>query len=450
MTDEKKKNSKTITKKILWAVAAVAVAAALFFAGYGTYYLTMDEGLKSLLWIKEKMQDEYYEAIDDDDFWQAAIDGAEKMLDRYSCYYTADEYDAVLDSGKGLRAGVGLSFFAQSNKISKVAIGSPVFFAQQNADFSGAWVTGVGASRDSIEDAFTFDVLSEKMGKFSEGDRVFLRFSSENGTDADADTCTVIEVSSANYQESYVLYAAGGYAYAVVYGEDGGVWTDVSAYTDVDEKVPEGQTYIKLTQFNGNAAAEFARAAKQYRGEKTGSVLLDLRNDGGGKLSILQEISAYFLANTKESKPVVLKAVHRSGQQEIARASGNVYSEYFADSEIYVAANFNTASASEALIGVMIDYGALDYGNIFITDLQKGGEYVPSTYGKGIMQTTFSNYLTGEAIKLTTAKIYWPKGKCIHDVGITIKDGAVSSPSVSAGEFGDPELSSIFQKIAER
>ena len=68
-------------KKFLIAAAAVAAAALLFLAGYFTYYLTMSGGLRSLLWVKDMVQDEYYEEVSDDEFWQAAIDGVMDSLD---------------------------------------------------------------------------------------------------------------------------------------------------------------------------------------------------------------------------------------------------------------------------------------------------------------------------------------------------------------------------------
>ena len=43
--------------RVLIALAAVLVAAAVFVAGYFTYYLTMDGGLRSLLWVKKVVQD---------------------------------------------------------------------------------------------------------------------------------------------------------------------------------------------------------------------------------------------------------------------------------------------------------------------------------------------------------------------------------------------------------
>ena len=106
----------------------------------------------------------------------------------------------------------------------------------------------------------------------------------------------------------------------------------------------------------------------------------------------------------------------------------------------------NTASASEALLGAMISYGTLGYGEIFVT--QTAGEDSARTYGKGIMQTTFRNGATGEAIKLTTAEIYWPNGVSIHGKGITAADGAAAVQAVSYGEYGDPELSHPFSRIA--
>ena len=58
----------------------------------------------------------------------------------------------------------------------------------------------------------------------------------------------------------------------------------------------------------------------------------------------------------------------------------------------------------------MICYGALEYENVFLSDYSKeyldwlgsSGQDVKtaSTYGKGIMQSTFVNSFTGEALKL--------------------------------------------------
>ena len=129
-------------KKILWAVVAVLAAAALFFAGFFVYYLTLPSEVRSLLWIKDKIDSEYYQDIDDDEFWDAVLDGAVSVLDRYSAYYTADEYDVVVDSSRGISQGIGLSFFSGSNMIAEAAYNSPAFYARPQGE-GAAWNTGL-------------------------------------------------------------------------------------------------------------------------------------------------------------------------------------------------------------------------------------------------------------------------------------------------------------------
>ena len=67
--------------------------------------------------------------------------------------------------------------------------------------------------------------------------------------------------------------------------------------------------------------------------------------------------------------------------------------------------------------------------------------YVYRTYGKGIMQTTFENITGGDAIKLTTAKIYWPNSNVsIHGVGINknleqYKDKIIEAPYIENADY---------------
>lgn len=428
-------------KKFLIAAAAVAAAALLFLAGYFTYYLTMSGGLRSLLWVKDMVQDEYYEEVSDDEFWQAAIDGVMDSLDAYSAYYTADEYDAVIDSDRGIRSGIGASFFSGTNKVYRIALNSPLFFAAEGGVEAGMYLTGVGESESSLTLTDTYAKVSAALSSAS--GKVVLRFSSVSASDTE--NCVYVTVEPAVYTESHVLYASGGKAYAYLLAGEEYVWTDVSAYVTVEEKVPEGAAYIQLTQFEGNAGNEFAEAARQYKEDGAKTLLFDLRNNGGGRLSVMQQIARY-LCKDASAGSTVLEARYRSGRKELYTIDASLCETYFAGSRIYAAGNGNTASASEALLGAMISYGTLGYGDIFVT--QTAGEDSARTYGKGIMQTTFRNGATGEAIKLTTAEIYWPNGVSIHGKGITAADGAAAVQAVSYGEYGDPELSDIFSRIA--
>ena len=66
------------------------------------------------------------------------------------------------------------------------------------------------------------------------------------------------------------------------------------------------------------------------------------------------------------------------------------------------------------------------------------------------MQSTFVNRGTGEALTLTTARIGWPNGKCIHDVALSEKDGCTLSPAEWTATKNDDELRGIIEVINGR
>ncbi len=425
-------------------IAAVIFALIAFGLGYFFYYLTLDDGLRSLLWFKNEIQNEYYDRISDDEFWQAAIDGVENILDDYSCFYSAAEYDEVVNADRGIKVGTGLSFFSDSNKIYKVAIGSPAFYARSGQGESieeGMYVTGVGASAGEYTDTFDISALEKALGRFETGDTVYLRLSknSANGTQ----DCVEAALETAQYTESFVLYATAEDTYAVIYSNGTGTWERIG------EGMEElnGQTaYIRLTQFYGNAVAEFSKAAEQYRADGMTVLLFDLRNNGGGSMNVLSGLASYLMKGA-ESGDVVAYTEGRHGRDSY-KISGAYYDKYFSGSKIYVAANRNSASASEALMGAMISSGTVGYEDIYLVTTDASDDAVARTYGKGIMQTTFYNFLTGEAVKLTTARVYWPDGTtCIHGRGIRSDEGAHKIYSPSNAEYGDPALSEILADI---
>lgn len=438
-------------KKVLFSILGVVIVVAVFFAGVGSASLFYDDGLKSLLWFKDQIDKTYYKDISDEDFWAAAIQGVENdLLDIYSQYYTAEEFDRVVSESQGRMDGLGLAFFNGTNKIARVSIGSPAFYASKDADFpieTGLNLTGAGASREELVSFFTYEDMEKQLSRYTSGDTVCLRFTQEevhSEQELSSSSNTYVTLTYAPYQESYVLYAADGRAWAYLNGEGG--WQDVSAYVSLDEKVSGDTAVLRFVEFNGNAADEFVLALQQFKEDGKQELLLDLRNDGGGDLRVLSDVAQYLMKDAPAQNPVVLYARYKNGMQVNYTAEKNLYGNYLEGKKVYVAANRNTASASEALMGAMIDYGTVDYGDIFLTDTE--GKGFARTYGKGIMQTSYSNTRTGEAVKLTSAQIFWPNGNSIHDVGITTEDGAVAVPAASFGEYDDSELTEILNRIA--
>lgn len=463
-------------KVVLISVCAVFCAAVMFLLGFLTYYLTLPSGARSLLWIKSVIDSEYYYDVDEDTFWASAKAGAEEagssgtdaywsgaiagavsVLDDYSDYYTETEYQAVTDSYAGNMSGIGMSFFSGTNKLSRVALGSPLFYASADADEpveGGMYLTGVSGDGTEYTAVGTYAEASAAVSSYGTGDAVWLRFSGEN--DPEAGSSVTVSLTVSEYTETYLLYACAGTAYAYCYDESGSaVWTDVSAYVTADEKTADadGVAYIRVVRFAGDAGDAFGEAAAQFAADGADRLLLDLRNNGGGQLSVMQKIAAYLLRDSGESSSVIQAAIRKSGSTTVYRAKGNYFGTYFGDAGVYCAANINSASASEALMGAMLCYGTMGYGDIYLTDNSGGG--TARTYGKGIMQTTYTNAMTGEAIKLTTAQIYWPNGRCIHGTGITTSDedesgSPVASYAATNMEYGDTELAALLGAVSVR
>jgi carboxyl-terminal processing protease len=157
-------------------------------------------------------------------------------------------------------------------------------------------------------------------------------------------------------------------------------------------------------------------------------LILDLRNNLGGYMDIFSKIAG-MLVEKHSSNQVAYKSVTRDGTETLHYISDSVYDSYGFE-KIIVLANEYTASASETLIGTMLDYDTQNKVSVIIEGQEKDGQAICKTYGKGIMQTTYG-LIGGGAFKLTTARMLWPDGKtCIHNVGIKTS----AENSVDAGE----------------
>ena len=205
--------------------------------------------------------------------------------------------------------------------------------------------------------------------------------------------------------------------------------------------------YIKLSQFYGNAANEVGYLISKFNEENKSKLILDLRNNGGGYVSVMQNMAGYFLSGGDYSREAMIAEYKNGGKSVFGWRNYPAESALKEETEVYVLANSNTASASEALIGVLVSYGVLEYENIILSDYTENylswvgaNAKTERTYGKGIMQTTFKNDFTGEAFKLTTARILWPNGKCIHNVGLTTADGCRTAPADWTATANDEEL----------
>ncbi len=209
---------------------------------------------------------------------------------------------------------------------------------------------------------------------------------------------------------------------------------------DLDDKT----AYISFSQFTADAAKEFEQCLKIMKDKGRKNLILDLRGNGGGNMDVLQEIAAYLMREGSGSQKIAY-GKFRNGATVSYSAKSEFGSYFAADSRITVLADEYTASASECLIGAMIDYKTCNYSDIYLH--QDGRTGVARTYGKGIMQTFYEDS-EGNALKLTAADLYWPKSnKTIHGTGITVADGAnaIESPLLPGAD--DVFLKAVIEKL---
>jgi C-terminal processing protease CtpA/Prc len=131
-------------------------------------------------------------------------------------------------------------------------------------------------------------------------------------------------------------------------------------------------------------------------------------------MNILTKVASYLINNNGQGNTLVALAKYKNGSTAKYSFNNN---NYVPLDKLTVIANEYSASATECLIGALLTYGDLDINNLIVTS-QSSPTGQNTTYGKGIMQTTFYGP-KNNAIKLTTAYIYWPDGTTnIHGKGI--------------------------------
>ncbi len=427
--------------KIIFALLASLASALCLLGGCAV------SSSSSYSWVVKTIRDNYYVDIPEDELHECIMKGGvSSVLDIYSAYYTKEEYAQVIASNQGSKSGVGITYqfvpegaFNRGSGvlITDIAGNSPAFKSGLKA---GTFVSGVrgGGEEKTITDANDF---SSFITQRATGEK--FTFITDRGE---------YETSKQDYTASYCIMSTANTTYSISY-DGGNMAVDESEGMDC---LPDGAAYLKLDQFYGNAVNEFAALIAKYNAENCTSLILDLRQDGGGYVDVMCGISGIFTGQSGKNGSLAMSAVYKNGSRMNFRIS-KVNDEKFmfpAGSKLTVLADNGTASASEALIGVLISYGVMDYSDVYISDFSESylsftgtADKNGKTYGKGIMQSTFENKSTGEALKLTTAKIYWPNGVCIHDVGLNAEMGCKTLKTDWCVTYGDEQLAESIKQI---
>lgn len=151
--------------------------------------------------------------------------------------------------------------------------------------------------------------------------------------------------------------------------------------------------FIKVIRFARNTHEEFMEAAEALQKKGMKSLILDLRNNGGGYLNSATDIADEFL---KEGELIVYtKGKSRKRKEFLATNKGQLE-----NTEVAVLINEGSASASEIVAGALQDN---DLGYIV-------GR---RSFGKGLVQEGVQ-WPDGSAMRLTVARYYTPTGRSIQ------------------------------------
>lgn len=185
--------------------------------------------------------------------------------------------------------------------------------------------------------------------------------------------------------------------------------------------------YLKLDQFSATTTKEFEAAVVELKKTGMKAMVFDLRNNTGGYLqAAIDVLDAFF-----DGKKLLSYTADRNGSKTsyYSKAGGSCTSI-----KLVVLVNGNSASASELFSGAVQDH-------------KRGVIIGQRTFGKGLVQESFG-LTDGSVIRLTVARYYTPKGRCIqkkYDGLVAHGDADVGGiiPDIEPEESGLTDTSDI-------
>lgn len=329
---------------------------------------------------------------------EAALEGYLGALnDPYSEYISKAEYYMYSNMKDGEYKGIGVVVRLEDDKviIETVNEGSPAQRAGVCAGDILKSVNGLEVNAATYNDALSIIRGIDKRGENDNLAFVLLRGDKEISLNIVRETITEVKVIS---------------------------------------KIIDSVGYIQITSFEGKAAQQFRSEVDSLIKKNVKGFVFDLRNNPGGSLDCVLDITDRVL--DKGKKIITIKS--KSGDEDVYKSEDDDK----IDLPICVLINSNSASASEVFASALKDHGVAEIVGT-------------KSFGKGIVQ---SIYELGDqtAVKLTTATYYTPNGVCIHGVGITPDkvielDEEYRTKSVSSIPYDkDTQLKYAIKRILEK
>lgn len=330
---------------------------------------------KSLKYINEILEKYYLRDIDQEKAIDGAIAGYVASLgDPYTEYIPKDEMEEYTQNLMGNYVGIGV-YMTQNVKDNTIVIISPIKYspAEEAGILPGDIIKKVNGVEYTGE---TMEAASNNI-KGPEGSTVKLEI--QRGQEI-----KTFEITRKNITTNPVIA----------------------------EKLENNIGYLEISSFDENTAENFKTKYEELKAQGITSLIIDLRNNGGGLVNETLQIADYIVPKGKD----LLVTIDKDGKEKVEKSKEDV----LIDMPIVVLVNKNSASSSEILAGALKD---LDEATIVGT----------TTYGKGVIQQLLT-LRNGAGLKVTVEEYFTPNRSKINETGIE-PDEKVELPETVKNPF---------------
>jgi carboxyl-terminal processing protease len=317
-----------------------------------------DEGSSKINEVLQLIKTYHLSGANEDDLTEAAINGmVDSLNDPYTEYFTKEEQAKFLTAIDGGFLGIGITMDKDANGvyISVVEKASP---AAQIGLLKGDYLDTINGKK------ITFDNL----------DQVF-----DEALSGKVEGNTIkISIKRGSLKKVFVIPLRE---------------MDIPIVRSMS--LPQGVGYIALSAFTIDADKAFSAALNELKSKGMKSLIIDLRNNGGGYIETTKAIAAHFMKDQS-----LMTISDKDGKEKQVMITEGKAADY----PIVIIVNEYSASASEVFAGAMQDYKLAQVVGM-------------KTYGKGVTQNIMPLY-NGGALKITTEEYFTPNHHPVNHIGI--------------------------------
>lgn len=319
-----------------------------------------DTNIDSTLKKYREIIDKYYLGqIDDSKLEEGAIKGyIEGLGDPYTEYISKEDMESYLDDTMGNFVGIGI-YMIKNTQYDKIQVLSTIKGGP--AEKAGIQAGDIILNVDGVEYKADDMTTASNNIKGEEGTKVSIE----------------------------ILRGAETIKYELTRGK-------IKVNQVEGDLLENNIGYIKFTSFDETTADDFKDKFEELNKKGIKSLIIDLRNNGGGIVDEALEIADYVV----EKDSVLLYEVDKDNKEIVKKAKNDP----IINMPIVILTNENTASASEILAGALKDLG-------------KAKTVGTTTYGKGVIQQILK-LSDGSGLKITIEEYQTPNRNKINGVGI--------------------------------